>query len=107
MGEAPGSDYGLHSGDDGMNMWIPSLELTYYDENTGYWSFEETDGMMQPNCYEQLSIVLVQCIESGQDCLVEGHECATDLDCCDQMFCSSISGNCTDPVEYIHLLAFL
>ena len=98
--EVTGPDYGLHSDDDMMGYtWIPSLDLTYYDKNTGYWSFEATDGMMQSNCYEQRSLVLVECMAGGQDCLMEGHECATDLDCCDQMFCSPISGNCTNPVE--------
>ena len=44
----------------------------------------------------------VEC-ESSLDehnCLQIGNQCAIDMDCCDQMFCSPVSGNCVDPVEY-------
>ena len=94
------------SGDDMMMMtqqWIQSLDLTNYDDSTGYWDFTPS---MYDECTNRRSEVVVECMASGleQGCLAGGDQCVTDLDCCDQMFCGPISGNCTDPVKCFRTL---
>ena len=88
-----------------MTMWIQSLDLYNYDDSNGYWDFTPT---MYDECTNRRSEVAVECMASELEkgCLAEGDQCATDLDCCHQMFCSPISGNCTDPVEYSHFMAY-
>ena len=97
-------DYGVGE-EDGMMMMgmvVRSLTLMQWYEPDGYWDFT---GSMNENCNQHRSDVVVECMTSGPDCVQDGDQCTTDLDCCDHMFCSSISGNCTDPVEYTYLLA--
>lgn len=93
-----------HSLDSMMNWQMSSVNV-WYDEWLDIWEFNEHSN---EDCNSHRSVVVVECMASGsdQDCLSEGNQCATDLDCCDQMFCSSISGNCTDPVECSYLLCF-
>ena len=54
-------------------------------------------------CVNHGNDMMVECMSSldGEDCLESGNECATDLDCCDRMFCSPVSGICVDSVTYL------
>ena len=99
FGFAEGSmEEGDASGDDMMMMMnqIQSLDLTYYDESTGYWDFTPS---MNGKCTERRSEVVVECTasEMEQGCLQSGEKCATDLDCCNRMFCCPATGSCLDP----------
>ena len=89
-----------------MSVSRQSLDLTSYEESTGYWEFTPT---MNYDCMELRDEVVVECQPSGLQpgCLQSGDQCATDLDCCDQMFCCPVTGSCLDPVELMQFMVFV
>lgn len=99
--EGTPSDFDLQDGlDYGL---ITSVDLTDYDDSRGTWNYLYEWGA----CNNMRSSVVVECMDvSGSDCLQDGDQCATDLDCCDQMYCSPISGNCTDAVKLDYMWSF-
>lgn len=89
------SDYRLDSD-------VQSVDVTSYDITD--WDFGPSK---MAACNVHTSEVVVDCMTNGyaQDCLDDGKECSTDLDCCDQMYCSPVSGNCIDPVTcYLYFM---
>ena len=74
-----------------------SADLTYFDETNANWKF----GLSEfEDCLNHMSDVVVECTSnSAEVCLDHDDQCATDLDCCDLMFCSPITGTCVDTVE--------
>ena len=81
---------------------VQSVDLTYFDESTAEWDFSPS---CNEHCNNHTSDIAVECMvtEDGLDgtyCHQNGMQCATDLDCCDQMFCSPVKGKCVDPVKY-------
>ena len=87
--EGMGSDYNL-GGD------VGSVDLTSFDMTIPWWDFGPT---MNGDCTNHLSDVVVECESYDSYCLNHNDECATDLDCCDKMFCSQVSGTCVNIVE--------
>ena len=67
------------------------------DWDDTYWDFGPA---MSYDCNNHMSDLVVQCqtYMNGQECLQDGDQCAMDLDCCEHMFCSPVTGNCHDPV---------
>lgn len=94
--EGTPDDFGIQDGVD--YGYITSLDVISFDDSTGNWEFASNEWGECTVDNDQRAIV-VDCMSSGQNCLVEGDQCATDLDCCDQMYCSPVLGNCTDHVE--------
>ena len=85
-------------------MNLQSFPAEPYRGMGQYWWLVEIS--TENDCNTHTSDAVVSC-NISQECLSVGQECATDLDCCNTMYCSPVQGNCTDPVTYSRLLALL
>lgn len=89
-GEEFGADYGIT---EAVEFVSPNNEMI------PWWTF---DSGSNNDCHNHTNLLVVQCAAdlNGQGCLDSGMECATDLECCDRMFCSPVTGHCTTAVTY-------
>ena len=78
-------------------------DLMKFDESPAPLDSVSAQFNLYNDCEYDAKDIMVECESSldGPNCLQIGKQCAIDLDCCDQMFCSPVSGNCVDPVTYL------